>query len=203
MQAVIAARIDALSPAARELVRRASVFPRGQFGLEELAIIVDPSTALLEEAAEEELLIPDEDRPGLWRIRSDVLRDVAYESLAKRERQRLHLRVANKLAEPDRVERFPRAIAFHLEQAARAALDLNPRDRSVAERAITALETAGDLDRRRMRSRAAADLYERALSISGPDEGWGEREAWLLSKLGETRYWLGEFERALSSLDSA
>ncbi len=203
VQAVVAARIDALSPAARELVRRASVFPRGQFGLEELAIIVDPSTALLEEAAEEELLIPDEDRPGLWRFRSDVLRDVAYESLAKRERQRLHLRVANKLAEPDRVERFPRAIAFHLEQAARAALDLNPRDRSVAERAITALETVGDLDRRRMRSRAAADPYERALSLSGPDEGWGEREGWMLSKLGETRYWLGEFDRAQSSLERA
>ncbi|MEA2555267.1 MAG: hypothetical protein QOI60_598, partial [Actinomycetota bacterium] len=203
VQAVVAARIDALSPAARELVRRASVFPRGQFGLDELAIIVDPAKVLLDEAAEEELLVPDEDRPGVWRFRSDVLRDVAYESLAKRERQRLHLRVANNLAEPERAERFPRAIAFHLEQAARAALDLDPRDRSIADRAITALEDAGDLDRRRMRSRAAADLYERALGLSGPDDGWGVREAWLLSKLGETRYWLGEFDRAQTSLERA
>ncbi|MEP7060132.1 MAG: AAA family ATPase [Actinomycetota bacterium] len=203
VQAVIAARIDALSPAARELVRRASVFPRGYFGLDELAIIVDPATTLLEEAADEELLIPDEDRPSRWRFRSDVLRDVAYESLAKRERQRLHLRVANKLSEPERAERFPRTIAFHLEQAARASLDLNPRDRSVADRAITALETAGDLDRRRMRSRAAADLYQRALSLSGPEEGWGVREAWLLSKLGETEYWLGEFDSAQGSLERA
>lgn len=203
VQAVVAARIDGLSPAARQLVRRASVFPRGQFGLDELAIIVDPSKVLLDEAAEEELLIADEDRPALWRFRSDVLRDVAYESLAKRERQRLHLRVANRLAEPDRVDRFPRTIAFHLEQAARAALDLNPRDRSVAERAITALEVAGDLDRRRMRSRAALDLYERALSLSGPDDGWDARQAWLLSKLGETQYWLGEFDRAQASLERA
>jgi len=203
VQAVIAARIDALSPPARELVRRAAVFPRGEFGLDELAIIVDPSKVLLDEAAEEELLIPDEERPGLWRFRSDVLRDVAYESLAKRERQRLHLRVANRLAEPDRAERFPRAIAFHLEQAARAALDLNPRDRSVADRAITALEVAGDLDRRRMRSRAAADLYERALSLSGSDDDWDAREAWPLSKLGETQYWLGQFDKAQGSLERA
>ena len=202
VQAVIAARIDGLSPAARELVRRASVFPRGQFSLDELAVIVDPAKVLLDEAAQEELLIADEDRPSIWRFRSDVLRDVAYESLAKRERQRLHLRVANRLGEPDRVERFPRTIAFHLEQAAHAAIDLNPRDRSVAERAITALEAAGDLDRRRMRSRAAGDLYERALALGGPEDP-DARQAWLLSKLGETRYWLGEFDDAQGSLQRA
>ena len=202
VQAVIAARIDGLSPAARELVRRASVFPRGQFDLDELAIIVDPAKVLLDEAAEEELLIADEDRPSFWRFRSDVLRDVAYESLAKRERQRLHLRVANRLGEPDRVERFPRTIAFHLEHAARAALDLNPWDRSVAERAITALEAAGDLDRRRMRSRAAGELYERALALGGPQDP-SARQAWLLSKLGETQYWLGEFDDAQRSLQRA
>ena len=42
VQAVIAARIDHLSPAARELVRRASVFPQGRFDLDELSLIVEP-----------------------------------------------------------------------------------------------------------------------------------------------------------------
>ena len=87
----------------------------------------------------------------MWRFRSDVLRDVAYEGLAKRERQRLHLRVANRLAERETAERYPRSIAFHLEQAARAALDLNPKDRVLAERAVEALTHAGDLARRRDR----------------------------------------------------
>lgn len=196
VQAVIAARIDQLSPGARELVRRASVFPRGRFDEEELSLLVEPKAEWLDEAEDEELLVRDEDRPGIWRFRSDVLRDVAYESLAKRERQRLHLRVANRLADPELTERYPRTIAFHLEQAARASLDLNPRDRILAERAVDALARAGDLARRRIESRAAADLYERALALAGPDEDWGGREAWIVSMLGEARYWLGEFDGA-------
>jgi class 3 adenylate cyclase/tetratricopeptide (TPR) repeat protein len=203
VQAVIAARIDQLDPDARELVRRASVFPRGRFDLDELALIVEPRKELLAEAEDEELLVRDEDRPGVWRFGSDVLRDVAYDSLAKRERQRLHLRVANRLSAPETAERYPRTIAFHLEQAALASLDLNPRDRTLAERAAEALATAGDLARRRIESRSAADLYQRALALSGPEDGWGEREAWCLSMLGESRYWLGEFDPAEVSLKRA
>ena len=203
VQAVIAARIDQLSPGARELVRRASVFPRGRFDLDELSLIVEPRKELLAEAEDEELLVPDEDRPGVWRFGSDILRDVAYDSLAKRERQRLHLRVANKLSADEQLERFPRTIAFHLEQAARASLDLNPRDRAIAERAVDALAHAGDIARRRIESRSAADLYERALALAGPDEDWGDREAWILGVLGEARYWLGEFDQAEAALHRA
>jgi class 3 adenylate cyclase/tetratricopeptide (TPR) repeat protein len=203
VQAVVAARIDELSPQARELVRRASVFPRGRFDLEELSLIAEPRKELLKEAESEELLLPDDERPGVWRFGSDTLRDVAYDSLAKRERQRLHLRVANRLSEAEDAERYPRTIAFHLEQAARAALDLNPRDRDIAERAVDALALAGDIARRRIESRSAADLYERALALAGPDEAWGEREAWILSVLGEAWYWLGEFDLAESALDRA
>ena len=203
VQAVIAARIDQLSPAARELVRRAAVFPRGRFDLEELSLLVEPRQELLDEAEDDELLMHDEDRPGVWRFGSDVLRDVAYDSLAKRERQRLHLRVANKLSEDEQADRFPRTVAFHLEQAAQAALDLNPGDRTLAERAVDALAHAGHIARRRIESRAAADMYERALVMAGPDERWGDREAWILSVLGEARYWLGEFDAAESALRRA
>jgi class 3 adenylate cyclase/tetratricopeptide (TPR) repeat protein len=196
VQAVVASRLDQLSSPARELVRRAAVFPRGRFDLDELALLVEPKKDLLAEAEDEEFLVHDDERPGVWRFRSDVLRDVAYASLAKRERQRLHLRVANKLSAPERAERFPRSIAFHLEQAARAALDLDPKDRAIAERAVDALANAGDIARRRIESRSAADLYERALALAGPEDGWGDREAWVVSMLGEARYWLGEFDPA-------
>ncbi len=203
VQAVVAARIDQLSPATRELVRRASVFPRGRFDVDELSLIAEWRTELLDEAEEDEILVREEDRPGVWRFRSDVFRDVAYESLAKRERQRLHLRVANKLSEPGTAERYPRTIAFHLEQAARAALDLDPNDRTLAVRAVEALAAAGDIARLRFESRAAADLYERALSLAGPEDGWGEREARIVSMLGESRYWLGEFDAAEEALRKA
>ncbi len=200
VQAVVAARIDQLSPETRELVRRASVFPLGRFDLDDLAIIAEPRKELLAEAEEDELLVADEDRPGRWQFRSDVLRDVAYESLAKRERQRLHLRVANKLSAPEEPDRYPRAVAYHLEHAALAALDLNPGDRTLAERAVEALARAGDIARQRIESRAAADLYERALALAGGEDTWREREARILSMHGEVRYWLGEFDLAEESL---
>jgi class 3 adenylate cyclase/tetratricopeptide (TPR) repeat protein len=203
VQAVIAARIDQLSPQARELVRRASVFPRGRFDTDELSLITEPTPELLEEAEDEELLLPDEEHQGVWRFRSDVLRDVAYDSLAKRERQRLHLRVARKLGEPELADRYPRTIAFHLEQAARASLDLDPNDRTLADRAVDALTKAGDAARRRIESRAAVDLYERALALAGPEDRWGVREAWIVGMLGEARYWLGDFDEAESRFRKA
>jgi len=196
VQAVVAARIDQLSPPARELVRRASVFPRGRFDIDELSLIAEPTPELLAEAENQELLLPDEEHPGVWRFRSDVLRDVAYDALAKRERRRLHLRVADRLSEPELMERYPRTIAFHLELAARASLDLSPDDRSIPDRAVDALTRAGDAARRRIESRAAVDLYERALALAGPESGWGVRESWIVSMLGEARYWLGDFDEA-------
>jgi tetratricopeptide (TPR) repeat protein len=203
VQAVIAARIDQLSAAARDLVRRASVFPRGRFDLDELSLIVEPRKDLLDEAEAEGLLEQDEERPAVWRFGSDVLRDVAYDALAKRERQRLHLRVANKLIEQPGWARYPRTIAYHLEQAALAALDLDPGDRTLAERAAEALAAAGDLARRRLESRSAAELLERALALSGPSEDWGEREAGYLAMMGEARYWLGEFDPAEEAFNRA
>jgi class 3 adenylate cyclase/tetratricopeptide (TPR) repeat protein len=202
VQAVIAARIDSLSPSARNLVRKASVFARGVFSVSELALVADPGRDVLAELTDAEFLVPDEGRDA-WRFRSDVLRDVAYESLAKRERQRLHLRLANRLSEPDTAERYPRAIAYHLEQAAVAALDLNPRDRSLADRAVEALAHAGDIARRKIESRSASELFSHALALAGPEEEWGVREASILSRLGEALYWLGEFDHAERTLQRA
>lgn len=203
VQAVVAARLDELTAAARELVRRASVFPGGRFDLRDLEIVTEPRKGLLEEAEDREILVRDPDRAGVWRFRGDVFRDVAYETLAKRERQRLHLRVANRLSREATRDRYPRTIAYHLEQAAMASLDLNPRDRALAERAVAALASAGDIARRRMESRAAVDLYERALALAGPEEDRGDREALILANLGESRYWLGEFDDAEATLRRA
>ena len=144
----------------------------------------------------------DEDRPGVWRFGSDVLRDVAYDSLAKRERQRLHLRVANKLSEGDQADRFPRTVAFHLEQAAQAALDLNPaiaRSPNAPSRPSPTPATS----RAAASSRARPPTCTSALVMAGPDDHWGDREAWILSVLGEARYWLGEFDAAEYALRRA
>ncbi|HEU4355446.1 MAG TPA: adenylate/guanylate cyclase domain-containing protein, partial [Actinomycetota bacterium] len=204
VQAVIAARIDHLPPAARELVRKASVFPRATFHVSELGLIAEPDQRVLALLHDEELLVRDEKRVGVWRFRHGLVRDVAYESLPKRERQRLHLRVATKLAEDERTAaRYPRSIAFHLEQAAKAALDLDPRDRTLADRAVEALTRAGDLALWGSEAGPAADLYERALALSGSERDWGLSQAILLANLGEARYWLGDFDAAAGPLSRA
>jgi class 3 adenylate cyclase/tetratricopeptide (TPR) repeat protein len=205
VQAVIAARIDHLAPAARDLVRKASVFSRSTFSTSDLALIADADPDVLAILEDEELLVhAEDDGDHTWRFRHGLVRDVAYESLPKRERMRLHLGVADELAKDEqRAARYPRALAYHLEQAARASLDLDPSDRSLAERAVEALARAGGLAMEASQARAAADLYERALALAGPDRDWGMREAAMLANLGEARYWLGEFEAAVGPLERA
>ena len=203
VQAVIAERLDHLSPGARELVRKASVFSQPVFEVPDLELIAEPSKQALAELEDEEIFVRDEEREATWRFRHDLLRDVAYESVTKRERRRLHLQIAEHLQVPGSVDRYPRAIAYHLEQAARASLDLDPKDRSLAESAVDALARAGDLARRGIESRAAIDMYERALALAGPEHGYGRREAWILSAIGEARYWLGEFDAAADALSRA
>ncbi|HZD79377.1 MAG TPA: AAA family ATPase, partial [Actinomycetota bacterium] len=204
VQAVIAARIDHLPGEARDVVRKASVFARSTFDLSELRLIAEAGEPILRLLEEEELLLPDAERAGEWRFRHGMVRDVAYESLPKRERRRLHLSVADRLAEdPHTAARYPRSIAYHLEQAARASLDLNPADRALAERAVDALAHAGHLALDGSEPRPAADLYERAIALAGPEAGWGRREADALAHLGESRYWLGEFEAAVPPLTRA
>ena len=84
-----------------------------------------------------------------WRVRHATLKEVAYASLPKRERVRLHQLIADRLF----ADSHPAWAADHLELAAIASLDLDRDDRTVAERAAEALLGSGDRARRRMESR--------------------------------------------------
>lgn len=201
VQAVVASRIDHLPPEARDVLRKASVFSTSTFDVRELELVTGPADEALRVLEEAEILVRDPDRPRVWRFRHEVVRDVAYESLPKRERSRLHSRVADGIVERGEAERYSQSLAYHLEQAARAALDLNPGDRGLADRAVDALSRAADLARWRMESRTAIDLYERSLALAGPEDSWGSREAHALVGIGEAQYWLGGFESSESTLE--
>jgi class 3 adenylate cyclase/tetratricopeptide (TPR) repeat protein len=191
IQAVVSARLDALAPRLRELARHASVF-FVSFDLDEL-LVVDPAATVEEvrQLEEAEILVREEgDRAvARWRVRHSTVKDVAYASLPKRERVRLHQLVADGLREAGHAS----WAADHLHQAGLASLDLDPDDRAVPERAADALLEAGDRARRRMESRSAIDYYERCLALSGPEKQWGVREARALAGIGEAHYWLGEY----------
>ena len=198
VQAVVSARLDALPARLRELARHASVFMYS-FDLLELGVVDQAAKQeelqMLEDA---EILVRDEGRVAAqWRLRHATLREVAYASLPKRERLRLHELVAQKLLTTG----HPSWAADHLELAALAARDLDPNDHTTTERAADGLLVAGDRARRRMESRSAIDYYERSLAMAGPDGRWGVREARALAGMGESRYWLGEYPAAIAALE--
>jgi tetratricopeptide (TPR) repeat protein len=201
VQAVVAARLDHLEPRLRELTRRASSF-FVSFDLHELRTI-DPEVTEEELRRLEEAEILVHEDPGhaviRWRVRHATVKEVAYASLPKRERVRLHQLIADRLF----ADSHPAWAADHLELAAIASLDLDRDDRTVAERAAEALLDAGDRARRRMESRTAIDRYERALALAGPEDTWGVREARALAGIGEARYWLGEYPAATDVLGRA
>jgi class 3 adenylate cyclase/tetratricopeptide (TPR) repeat protein len=191
VQAAVSARLDALPPRLRDLARRASTF-FVSFDMDELRV-VDPAATREEVAAleEAEILVHEEGKRTTerWRVRHATVKDVAYASVPKRERIRLHEAVADRLLATG----HPSWAADHLELAAVASLDLYPDDRTMAARAADALAAAGDRARRRMENRSALDYYRRALALSDPERPWGVREARALAGMGEAHYWLGEY----------
>jgi class 3 adenylate cyclase/tetratricopeptide (TPR) repeat protein len=201
VQAVVSARLDALPARLRELARRASVFMY-DFDREELAVVDEDATMEeLQELEEAELVVRDKmaSGPPTWRMRHATLKDVAYASLPKRERLRLHNLVAVYLLGKGHRS----TAADHFELAALASLDLDPNDRAAPNRAADALLVAGDRARRRMEIRSAINRYDRALLMAGPESGWAVREARILAGLGESRYWLGEYRLATEALTRA
>ncbi|MCI0634899.1 MAG: AAA family ATPase [Actinobacteria bacterium] len=200
VQAVVSARLDALPTRLRELARRASTF-FVSFDLDELHTI-DPETTLdeLRELEEAEIIVREERTDvARWRVRHATVKEVAYASLPKRERVRLHQLVADRLV----ASGHPTWASDHLELAALASLDLDPDDRAVPERAADALVASGDRARRRLESRSAIDRYQRALALAGPLDRWGAREARALAGIGEGHYWLGEYPAATDALERA
>ena len=201
VQAVVSARLDALPPRLRELARRASTF-FVSFDLDELTSIdPDASEAELRRLEEAEILVRERGRGTAtrWRVRHSTVKDVAYTSLPKRERMRLHQLIADRLIAGG----HPTWASEHLELAAFASLDLDPDERTAPDRAAAALLRSGDRARRRMESRSAVDYYRRTLEMAGPEAGWSVREARALAGMGEAYYWLGEYAAATEALDRA
>src|SRR3989442_12960055 len=110
-----------------------------------------------------------------------TLKDVVYGSLSKRERERLHQRVAQSLLDSG----HPSLAADHLELAAAASLDLDPNNRVLPDRAVDALLVAGDRARRRRESRTAIDGYQRALAMAGREARGPAREARIPAGMAE------------------
>ncbi|MQA74204.1 MAG: AAA family ATPase [Solirubrobacterales bacterium] len=164
VQGAIAARLDLLPADEKRAIQHAAVLGSG-FLAEALADLLDAPVDDLLEGLVRRALVQERITQGAGRyaFRHQLIRDVAYASLPRAQRARLHEAAAAGIL--DRAgERYPELteiVAFHRNQAA----DLDPgaeRRRCAYEATVRA---AGTVARRGATARGQ-ELYERAASLA-------------------------------------
>ncbi len=209
VQALLAARLDRLSPLERAIVDRGSVegrvFHRG--AIVELSPpgqgeIGDALVALVRK----ELIRPESaDLPGdeAFRFRHLLLRDVAYDAVPKGVRAELHERLAQwleRVAGNGHAERHEAILGYHLEQAHRYVTELGPADGragDLARRASARLEAAGEHALLRGDASAATKLLRRAEALLPHDAELRRRQLPTLARALVSAGALAEAEAAL------
>jgi class 3 adenylate cyclase/tetratricopeptide (TPR) repeat protein len=197
IQALLAARLDALPIEERDVLERASVIGL-EFEWDALGELAQERRrspgAVLSALVRKELIQPHEAIEDTFRFRHLLIRDAAYERIPKDVRADLHERFAGWLE--GRGEEFDEIVGYHLEQAYRALADLGPLDaraRNLADRAAGRLATSGRRAFARGDMPAAAGLIERAVALPAANER-GRLE--LLLGLGRALIELGDWSRA-------
>ena len=155
VHAVLAARLDSLTPAERTLIQHAAVvgetFWQGSVGAAAGDSDVD---SLLGSLADKDLIVSSAGSrlagEREFAFKHVLIRDVAYATLPKTVRARKHAEVATFIEErsPDRTEAVIAMVADHLGHAATIGADagLDPDQlHKIRDRAHAALEQAGDV----------------------------------------------------------
>jgi predicted ATPase len=211
IQALLAARLDGLGSEERTVIERAAVegkvFHRG--AVTEMA--PEPMRAQVRDRLASlmrmELVRPDQTSfagDEAYRFRHLLIRDAAYQALAKQTRSELHERFAAWLERvaSERLAEYEEIIAYHLEQAYRYRTELGPPDahaQELAERAGALLADAGERAEARGDVSAAVDLLGRAVDLLRD----GPRRRRLLSRLADRVYEAGDAPRAEAILADA
>jgi class 3 adenylate cyclase/tetratricopeptide (TPR) repeat protein len=194
--ALLAARLDRLSAAERDVLERAAVegvvFHRGTV----TALLADEAAAevgaLLRDAVRRNLIRSCESRfPGDegYRFVHVLVRDAVYQSMPKELRAQLHERFADRLEQTlgaGRSGEVEEILGYHLEQAAQAKQELGRPDPVLAERAGDKLAAAGRRALWRSDRCAAAPLLDRALALTRPSRLDVHLEADLVEAIGES-----------------
>jgi class 3 adenylate cyclase len=189
LRALIAARLDQLPPSRRAIVDNAAVLgPSGSTAaLEEFAAAMrqDFSPADLAELAAEGIVELD---GGWWRFRSDVVREVAYQTLTKRTRAQRHAGVAMALAaEKGEYLHQIEDLAHHAATAAELVAELGRVPgvpRSLPQHAVHALHKAAQTALDAGRPEHAVRHAGRALGLSPADRAT-ERQLLLVRATAE------------------
>ena len=174
LQALLAARLDQLETAERNVLERGAIegeiFHRG--AVQALAPEEPQVTPRLAALVRKELIRPDKTQlagDDGFRFRHLLIRDAAYEALPKAVRAELHERFASWLEErgAELVE-LDEILGYHLGQAHRYRVELGPVDadaRVLAERAAERLRAAGSRALARGDMPGAVNLLGRAAQL--------------------------------------
>jgi class 3 adenylate cyclase/tetratricopeptide (TPR) repeat protein len=187
VHAAVLARLDALSPVERRVIRAASVVGRAFRPATLAAILEDVGPAEIRAASEglaaRDLTVAEEG--DTYAFRHVLIRDVAYGTLSRPERIRIHAAVASWLEQQagDRLDEYAELIAHHYREAVllgrRSAvptpLPIDPA------RAVYFLERAGELASSAGAYAEARDHLLSAIEIAQPEE-----RSRLFEKLGDS-----------------
>jgi class 3 adenylate cyclase/tetratricopeptide (TPR) repeat protein len=173
LHALVAARLDALEPAQRALLQAASVVGK-TFSVDGLAqlsglTVADVETQLRALVRRELLFLEADPRSperGQYAFVQSVIREVAYSTLSKRDRRRLHIAAARYFETLDH-EGIAGVLAEHYVAAYRAQPE-GPEGEAVAAQARVALRGAADRASALGSYRQAAAYLEQALAVT-PD----------------------------------
>jgi class 3 adenylate cyclase/tetratricopeptide (TPR) repeat protein len=171
LQGLITARLDRVGADVKALLQRASLAGR-LFSTDALTALADgtkPDPALLRDAIRRDLLIEADERAlgsgRVFRFKHVLIRDVAYSTLPKAERSRLHDRYGRWLETTlgDRRNEIADIVAHHAEQAFVLARELNAMTSgALGRRALDLLLEAARNANERVDTHAALNLYTRA-----------------------------------------
>ncbi|MGY2874246.1 class 3 adenylate cyclase/tetratricopeptide (TPR) repeat protein [Marmoricola sp. URHA0025 HA25] len=194
IEEVVAAQIDQLSPAHRDVLRRAAVLG-SQFATSDLVGLLGDVPTPLEEQLSGELagfLVPADGSKEL-RFRHGLIREVAYQGLAYRARRRMHDQVGLAMERTHAATR-PELLSFHFLHAGRY------------DRAFRYARTAGEQARRMYANTEATELFGRAVEASRrlPAGAVPRREVGLvLEALGDCWFVIGLTDAAADSYRQA
>jgi class 3 adenylate cyclase len=165
VQAAIAARMDQLPVGEKRALQYASVLGH-TFSQGPLGDLLGEQPADLLWGLRRKALVAE--RPsseyGHYVFRHQLIRDVAYSSLPRTERARLHEQAAAALRARDFFAELPELVAYHLSRA--VELEPTPERRTAAR---AALIEAADAAVRRGAAVRSQELYEEAAEVSATD----------------------------------
>jgi class 3 adenylate cyclase/tetratricopeptide (TPR) repeat protein len=178
VQGVIAARLDALPQAEKELLQEASVHGKVFWvGGVAAATGVDPTvTEPLLRALERKDFVRRERRSAVagdtqYSFQHVLLRDVAYGQIPRRARADKHLRAAQWMERLGRPEDHAELLAHHYQEALELRRAAGVKDDPVlVEHGRDALRTAGERALALSAYASAAEFFADALALSTPDD---------------------------------